>query len=450
MEGETETKPFHEIAKGDARDLKHLNQPGASRNGMCFMTILRRFAASAALTAGLISGIAAIACEGISQANPGLPNPLITRDGRNVVSVDQWERVRRPELLELFREHVYGRNPFERPDDMRMEVLSTRDAFDGLAVCKQVRITCTGTRGALSFPLTVYIPKKQEMPRGCFLLIVNRVREIITRAGENPQQFWPVGNIVERGYATAAFHNSDIAPDDKNDNFKSGVFGIYETGANGPGESAEARAPDAWGAIAAWSWGASRAIDYLVTEPALRGAPVAVVGHSRGGKAALWCGAQDVRVALAIGNNSGNSGAALARTTRGETVGKINERFPHWFARNYHACGADVSRLPVDQHELLALVAPRRVYVASASGDAWADPVAEYRACVEAAPVYQLYGLAGTGSPMQPGIAQPLHDGAIGYHLRKGKHDLTVEDWRYFMDYADRHCRAFLHPRCSN
>ncbi|AHF91189.1 acetyl xylan esterase [Opitutaceae bacterium TAV5] len=368
-----------------------------------------------------------------SAATIVLPDPLLTGNGVRITSATQWEELRRPELLELFREHVYGRNPAGRPDALRFEVTSTADAFDGLATCRQVRITCVGPHGELSFPLTVYLPKTPARPRGCFLLIVNRNRKIITESENNPQGFWPAREIIARGYATAAFHNSDLAPDDKTDGFRSGVFSIHDA----PRTGGEPRPGNAWGTIAAWSWGASRAIDWIVTEPALHGVPVAVAGHSRGGKAALWCGAQDRRVALAISNNSGSTGAAPARITRGETVKDINGQFPHWFARNYHDYGADVSRLPVDQHELLALLAPRLVYVASASEDAWADPAAEFRACVEAGPVYGLYTLPGVGAVIQPGIAQPLHTGAIGYHLRAGKHDLTAEDWGYFMDFTD-------------
>ncbi len=352
-----------------------------------------------------------------------------------ITTAGQWEKLRRPELLELFREHVYGRNPIERPDNLRFEVASTRDAFDGLAVCRQVNITLAGPRGELTFPLVVYLPKNQLQPRGCFLLIVNRSRKIITDAEQAPNGFWPVRDILARGYATAAFHNSDLAPDNEEDGFKSGVFKIYDA----PRAAGELRPGDAWGTIAAWSWGASRAIDYLVTEPALRGVPLAVAGHSRGGKAALWCGAQDRRVALTISNNSGCTGAAPARITRGETIKDINKTFPYWFARNYHAYDDNASGLPVDQHELVALMAPRLVYVASASEDSWADPAAEFRSCVETGAVYQLYNLPGVGSKVQPAIAQPLHTGAIGYHLREGKHDLTPDDWGWYMDFADRH-----------
>src|SRR5690606_18590422 len=161
--------------------------------------------------------------------------------------------------------------------------------------------------------------------------------------------------------------------------------------------SSAERPGDAWGTVAAWSWGASRALDALVADERLRGVPLVVVGHSRGGKAALWCGAQDERVALTISNNSGCTGAALACGTTGETVRVINEKFPHWFAQNYHGYADREHALPVDQHALIALMAPRLVYVASASEDANVDPRAEFRACVEAGPVFALHGLAGVG-----------------------------------------------------
>lgn len=365
-----------------------------------------------------------------------LPDPLVANDGERITSPARWSELRRPELLELFRKHVYGRAPVARPESLRFEVTLEEDAFGGTALRKVVAISFDGPGGAHAFPLTVYLPKTAVRPRGCFLFIANRQREFVSESHTNPQSFWPADQIIARGYAAVAFHNGDIAPDDKNDGFRGGVFGALEPRSSEPGDPAP-RPDDAWGTIAAWSWGASRAIDYLATDPALRNVPIAVVGHSRGGKAALWCGAQDERVALAISNNSGNSGAALARTTRGETIAQINEQFPHWFAKNYRRYNHAKHTLPVDQHALLALLAPRLVYVSSASQDAWADPEAEFRACREAEPVFALHGLAGVGRATLPAIAEPLHTGAIGYHLRQGDHDLTPEDWGYFMDFAD-------------
>jgi hypothetical protein len=364
-------------------------------------------------------------------AGPLLPDPLTGTDGRQVETVETWEAHRRPELLELFREHVYGREAVGRPASLRVLRGGTRTALGGEAECEEVHVAYSSDTGEGGIGVTVYYPAKVK-PKGCVILIVNRSRKIIDAAETNPAEFWPVREIVARGYATAAFHNRDVAPDRATDDFKSGVFGLFDP-------QGSARGGDAWGAIAAWSWGASRVIDALEDEPRLSGVPWVVAGHSRGGKAALWCGAQDRRVALTISNDSGCTGAALARTTRGETVKVINEKFPHWFARNYHAYGNQVGELPVDQHALIALMAPRLVYVASASEDDNADPQAEFRACVEAAPVFALYGKAGVGAADFPAVGEPRHSGSIGYHVRAGGHDLLKEDWLHSLDFADRH-----------
>ncbi len=364
-----------------------------------------------------------------------IPDPLVSLAGGRVTTAQDWLTQRRPELLELFRREIYGRNPVERPASMSYDVQTIDEtAFGGRAVCKLVKLTWRGPGGEGSMNLRLYLPKATP-PTGCLLLIVNRRRTIIDEAETNPSPFWPVEAILARGYATAAFHYSDVAVDRGETVFESGVFKVY-----GPhGE----RPADSWGALAAWAWGASRAIDFLAAEPSLAGRPIGVAGHSRGGKAALWCGAADPRVALAISNNSGTGGAALTRFTQGESLGHLLEHFPYWFAPNYRRFVGDIAALPVDQHELLALMAPRLVYVASAVDDAHAGPAAEFRSCVEAGGVYRLFGLAGVGSPEMPAVDLPRHAGAIGYHVRPGGHDLTVHDWSLFMDFADRHwCEA--------
>lgn len=361
-----------------------------------------------------------------------LPDPLALPDGRRIETAQQWEAGRRAEVLELFRDQVYGRNPVQRPKDLRFEPLEEETAvLDGTAVRRRVKIAYSGRGGESGFKLTVYYPTNGAI-KGCVVLIVNRSPRIIDRAEEDPAEFWPVRDLIARGYATAAFHNGEVAVDRKDDGFKSGVFGVF-------GPAGKPRAGDEWGAIGAWAWGASRAIDYLETQPRLKGVAFAVAGHSRGGKTALWCGAQDARVALAISNDSGTTGAALARTSQCETVKKINATFPHWFAVNYHAYDDREAALPVDQHELIGLIAPRLAYVASAREDSIADPKAEFQSCVEAAPVYALYGLKGVGAAPFPEVGESRHEGAIGYHVRAGGHDLKGEDWARFMDYADVH-----------
>lgn len=377
--------------------------------------------------------VGATATSAANPPAPTLPNPLVAANGTPITNVEQWETTRRPELLELFREHVYGRNPVERPADLRFEVLESGEVFAGRAIRQLVRISFSGPRGEMSFPLTVYLPTGTTPPRGCFVVIVNRNRAILNESHEQPRAFWPVDEIIARGYATAAFHNSDLAVDQPADGLQSGVFQVYDD------LTVKPRPGDAWAVIAAWAWGASRALDYLLTVPALQDVPMAVIGHSRGGKTALWCGAQDTRFALAISNNSGTTGAAITRGNQAETVAQINTRFPHWFASNYHRFNDAEDTLPIDQHQLLALMAPRRVYVASASADIYADIAAEFRSCVEATPVFQLYDLPGVGAVESPVVGTVLHDGAIGYHQRAGKHDLTTEDWSLYLDYTDRH-----------
>lgn len=364
-----------------------------------------------------------------------LPDPLTTAAGEMVRTVSQWRSVRRDEILEQFRTSVYGRTPVGRPDDLRFEVVETDPvALGGKATLKRVDIRYSGPGGEGAIELVLFVPNSIQAPAAGFLLICNRERENIDPARKTGRSFWPAERMVERGYFAAAFHKSDLDPD-HHDGFRNGVHGLFDS-------PDQPRPPDAWGTIAAWAWGAGRAMDYFETDDDIDAKHVAVVGHSRGGKTALWCGAEDTRFAMAVSNNSGCTGAALARRRKGETIAEINKRFPHWFCANYRRFDDQEEALPVDQHQLIALMAPRPVYVASASQDAWADPEGEFLACVHAAPVYALFGHQGVGTDRFPDVNRPCHTGHVGYHIRAGKHDLTVYDWDRFMDFADRHWRS--------
>ncbi|MDR1789016.1 MAG: alpha/beta hydrolase [Opitutaceae bacterium] len=370
-----------------------------------------------------------------AAADGPLPDALLASDGTRVNSAGQWEKVRRPELLEVFASEIYGRVPeAARKAAPRFSVVESGPVFNGAAERRVVRATVDGPGGGLSFDFQLFLPRGVR-PKLCFLHIVIGAngREVLARAANQPHERWPVDKIVARGFATAAFDSWDLALDDKAKAFSSGVFPVFGPFAAPGGE----RPADAWGAIAAWAWGASRVADYLAGADGMRGVPLAVIGHSRGGKTALWCGACDTRFALVISNNSGSTGAALARGKTGESVRKINTSFPYWFAGNYKKYNDAEDKLPVDQHELLGLVAPRRVYVASATADAWADPRNEFRACEAASAVFRLHGLGGVGEG-QVAAGGWRHDGAIGFHLREGKHSITVWDWERYMDYAER------------
>lgn len=345
---------------------------------------------------------------------------------------EEWREKQGPATLEYFRRQVYGRAPVARPDTLAFELINEDpEAMAGAATLKEVRISYRGPGGKSGFKLILFIPNKARKPAPGFLLICNRDRENIDPTRERKSEFWPAERLVERGYVAATFHNSELSIDKPRD-FDNGVHAVFD--------QFEGKRPgDAWGTIAGWAWGASRALDYFESEGAVDATRIAVIGHSRGGKTALWAGANDPRFAMAISNNSGCTGAALARRKEGETVARINKVFPHWFCGNYKKFDEHEENLPVDQHQLIALMAPRPVYVASASDDAWADPEGEFLAAWHAGPVYRLFGLEALKAKTMPEPGEVRQEGHVGYHLREGKHNLTAWDWEQYLDFADRH-----------
>ncbi|HYG77895.1 MAG TPA: acetylxylan esterase [Planctomycetota bacterium] len=358
-----------------------------------------------------------------------LPDVLTTSAGQKITSPEDWKKIRRPEVLELFRQHEYGRVP-AIPVQTSFKVTNTDSkAMDGAATLKQIAVNVANGEKSITINVSLFVPNKRTGPVPIFLLICNRPPKNIDPTRKEKSPFWPAEEVVARGYGIAAFHNADVALDNK-ESFQSGAFKVLE----------QERKGDSWATIAAWAWGASRVMDYFETDPDIAKDKVAVLGHSRGGKTALWCGAQDERFALVISNDSGCSGAALSRRKlpEKESVARINTTFPYWFCENYKKYNDDVDALPFDQHALIALMAPRAVYVASASQDLWADPRGEFQSLIHAAPVYELFGKKGLPASEMPAIGEALHGEAMGYHIREGKHDLTLVDWQYFMDFADK------------
>ena len=358
-----------------------------------------------------------------------LPSVLAGASGAVARTPAAWP-ARRAEMLELFREHIYGRSP-GRPDALRFEVLAEDGrAMGGAATLRQVAVVSGHQGREHRFGLTLFLPNGVRGRVPVFLLLNNRPASLAdpTRAQRSP--FWPAEEVVARGYGIAALQVGELAPDDTG-RFAEGVIRLFEGAAGGR------RPGNAWGALAAWAWGASRALDYLATDARADAARVAVVGHSRGGKAALWAGAQDERFAMVVSNESGEGGAALSRRRYGETVERITRAFPHWFAGNYRSFAGREDELPVDQHMLLALAAPRALFVASADEDLWADPRGEFLALAAASPAYALWGEPAVAADAMPPLDRPLVVGSRGYHVRRGGHDLTLFDWERFLDFAD-------------
>ncbi|HEU4455563.1 MAG TPA: hypothetical protein VFR81_21040 [Longimicrobium sp.] len=358
-----------------------------------------------------------------------LPDPLRTASGTRVTSPAEW-RARRAELLELFRAEVYGRSP-GRPEGLRFEVLQDDStALDGAATLRRVAIHSRQEGREHTFELILMLPNRPLGRSPVFLLLNNRPPSNTDPTRGVKSGFWPAEEVIARGFGIAAIQNNDLAPDDA-ERFREGVIRLFE------GEGSAERSPDAWAALAAWAWGASRAMDYLETDARVDAERVAVLGHSRGGKAALWAGAEDERFALVISNESGEGGAALSRRNYGETVARITSSFPHWFAPRFSEYAGREAERPTDQHMLLALMAPRAVYVASADEDLWADPRGEFLSLVNASPVFALWGNAVVRPDQMPPLEQPAHFGRLGYHVRRGTHNLTTYDWMRFLDFAE-------------
>ncbi|WP_273568009.1 alpha/beta hydrolase family protein [Maribacter halichondriae] len=382
-----------------------------------------------------------------------VPDPLMAFDGTKIKDAKAWTEKRRPEVLAFFENEVFGKVPGEL-DAFSFEIIEEdANALDGIAHRKQIAVTLTKNKKTLQFNILLYTPSgKDNVPvflgynfhgnqtvtsdpkvkitkawnmKNDNLGIVNHQATEKTRGGRAHR--WDINGIIKAGFGLATIYYGEVDPD-KND-LSDGLHRLfYKEGHQNP-EANE------WGSIAAWSFALSKAFDYLETDPNVDATKVVAFGHSRLGKAALWAGATDTRFAGVISNDSGCGGAALSKRKFGETVGRINNSFPHWFNTNFKKYNENEEALPVDQHQLLALVAPRPLYVASAEEDEWADPKGEFLSAHYATPVYHLFGKQGIESTEMPKVNTPIQN-TVAYHIRTGVHDVTDYDWEQYIKWA--------------
>lgn len=366
-----------------------------------------------------------------------IPSILTCLDGTEVGDWETWLKKRRPELLNLFRQEEYGFLPDMSEVEIKIRVADSRrseEIMQGRAIRNTVEVEAIRKGIHFSFTFVAFIPADAKGPVPAFVTVCNRGIKDSDPARHFLSSFYPAETIISRGYACAAFRTQEVSPD-YDEGFTTGFSRLFP-------EYVEGRPDDAWGAITAWAWAASRIMDYFEMEPLIDEKRVALVGHSRGGKTALWGTAQDERFAMAVSSCAGNSGDALSRGAKGEKIGDIVKRFPYWFCKNYQKYVDKEETLPFDQHMLLGLIAPRLVYTSAKTFDSWADPEGQFESCIQASPVYELFGKKGIGQKKRPLPEQPVHEGRIGHHYKTGNHDMDEYDWNCYMDYADLHMKA--------
>ncbi len=362
-----------------------------------------------------------------------LPDPLVMANGSRVTDAAEWRSRRRPEILRMYESEIYGRIPANAPR-MTWEVVDTDPAAKGNTAIMRRAVGRIGTSPeAPRVTMMIYTPSKAS-GRVPLILLVNfgGGPAVEGRPASNQQFAEPpvAADILARGWGYAMVGYQDIQPDRLN-TFNQGVIGV--TTPAGPPKA------DEWGAIGAWAWGVSRIIDFFETDKLVDARKIAVQGHSRIGKTALWASALDERIAAVYASCSGEMGAALARRDWGETVDDMAQNFPYWFAGNFQKYAGHWNDMPVDAHMLIALSAPRPVFITGGTADQWADPVGEFLAGVGAGPVYRLLGKKDLGATTIPALDTPLTAGDIGWHYHTGGHAATPADWSAFLTFVAKY-----------
>ena len=369
-----------------------------------------------------------------------LPDPLVTAEGKSVTTAEQWRNIRRPQILSLFANFIYGAVPVP-PDPIvqTYHVIKEDKSFMGDKVTKlDVSIRFKNRKGTAQTHIVIFIPNHASKPVPAFMMMsFDNPRggsfQLSSSRKGHLRNGVPLGLLADQGYAYVSVYHGNLVGHNEV-SFGGGIHKLFFRDGQSFPKAHE------WGVLAANAWTGMRALDYLETNDRVDANRVAVMGHSKMGKATLWAAAQDERFALAISAQSGCGGAALWRRKYGETMAKLN-RFPHWLSINARKFNEREDDLPVDQHMLLSLVAPRPVYVASGTADTWADPHGEFQSANHAGPVYRLLGKKPLSTTKLPPPNQPLLNGDIGYHIRTGGHSIEPYDWQQFISFSDRHLK---------
>lgn len=379
-----------------------------------------------------------------------LPDLFTMSNGEKVRDAKTWIEKRRPEIVKLFEEYQFGKMP-PRPADMHFDVFDKgTEVLNGKAIRKQVRVYFNKDTN-YKMDLLIYLPKSSKPSP--LLLVINFFANssVVDDAGVRQGQIWNregkkvpaqaaafgkinIDTFITQGLGIATVYYGDIEPDFKT-GYKYGIRGYYlKPGANYP-------ADNEWGAISAWSWGLSRAMDYFETDQQIDSKRIAIQGTSRLGKTVLWTGAHDPRFKLVIASCSGEGGAALSRRNYGESINHMTDtsRYFYQFAPNRHKYANDPNQSPVDAHMLVALMAPRPLLLQTGDTDYWSDPKGEFLAAVAAKPVYELFNKKGPATDVLPNAGDQTQLNTLGYYMHAGGHGTIPSDWAVFITYLKKY-----------
>lgn len=357
-----------------------------------------------------------------------LPDPFVSEKGKLIPTIEDWEKTRRSEIFRLFESEVYGQLPKDFEAISFEVVKENANPFSQIADLEEVNITVGRNGKSHTMRINFFLPKSQKGPFPVILLINYLPNYPDGKLVD--EAFWPVPELIQRGFATASFHVETVAPDDAK-TYQNGIISTLYPEQIGKSDGLKA--------FGAWGWATMRAMDYLEQHPRIDSKKSVLVGHSRTGKTALWTSANDLRWAITYANESGCGGAALSKRKFGETLEAINTRFPHWFADNFLKYNGKEESLPLDQHLLPGLIAPRAVYYSSAREDRWADPKGEYLGIQLGSRIAsEIYGKKAVFEKEFEELEGPVHLESVGYHIREGAHDLTWEDWRIFLEFVEK------------
>lgn len=407
------------------------------------------------MTLFALAGVSFCFAQGVTSIYPSAFDP---NGGVRVISKKAWEKSKRAEALKFYSEHMYGVTPNTKVHSSYDITSEDKNALGGSATRRQVCVTFKANGMEHKMYILIYLPNKATKPVPIFVglnfqgnyttttetgidfvegWVPKRSDNNVVDFKANPKDIgaakhrWTYKEAIDRGYAVATIYSGDLYPDHIN-GYENSVCPMLYKGSRIPKEQQMK-------AIGAWAWGLSRAVDYFEKAKDIDAERVAVLGHSRLGKASVWAGAQDERFAMVISNNSGCGGASMYRYKEGERITRINTSFPFWFCDNFRAYNDREFALPVDQNVLLSLIAPRLLYVTSSETDQWADPLGEFTAAMLASEVYSTYGYNGLSGKQMPALDTPIFTDAIGYHIRTGDHNILLYDWTQFMNFADQH-----------